>query len=104
MHQEVIGRHYKIDHKDGDGLNNQKINLRPCTDAQNQQNAFKRKGCSSKHKGVSWFARYGKWQCLIRPNKTKVSLGYFVHEDDAGLAYNAAAVKYYGEFARLNVI
>ena len=52
MHNLILGRK-GIDHRDGDDLNNRRSNLRPCNDAQNQQNTASRGG-SSQFKGVSW--------------------------------------------------
>jgi hypothetical protein len=87
-----------VDHKDNNGLNNQRSNLRICTNAQNIMNAnkFKRK-CSSKYKGVS---KLNPWRASIG-NKT---LGNFKTEIEAAKAYDIAAKELYKEFARLNFI
>ena len=93
---------YMIDHIDGDGLNCQKINLRICTNAQNQWNRSKTIGSSSMYKGVSF--KNNRYEVSIRVNNNRHYLGRFVDEKEAGLAYNSAAIKFHGEFANLNTI
>ena len=88
----------EIDHKDHDGLNNQRCNLRVSTKKQNGCN--KRPRGSSKYLGVSLWK--GMWRATIKENKKQVWLGYFNKEIDAGLAYNVAAKRIHGEFANLN--
>lgn len=91
----------EIDHKDCDGLNNQKGNLRFATDAQNKGNERKRTSCSSKYKGVWRNKAAKKWQVAIG-RKNRKHLGFFDDEAEAGRAYDAAAKQFFGEFARLN--
>lgn len=102
LHQEILGVSTGIDHKDGDGLNNQRHNLRLCSQTQNSQNKLKRKGCSSKYKGVCWFRPAKLWAAGITVNGRSISLKYFKSEIDAAKVYDAAAVKYFGEFAKTN--
>lgn len=90
------------DHKDGDGLNNRRSNLRAATGQQNNCNCRKRAGTSSQFKGVSWGTRDEVWSARIRVNWKLLSLGYFTEELDAARAYDAAAKEHFGEFARLN--
>ena len=106
MHRQIMGtpKNMKTDHCNGNGLINTHDNLRVCTHAQNMRNQYIRNGLSSKYKGVSWDKRYEKWQAYITINRKKRHLGYFISELEAAYAYNAAALKYYGEFARLNII
>ena len=94
-----------VDHKDGNGLNNQKSNLRVVTNVQNAQNASLRKDNKSGYKGVTLDKRYGRsdrWKSNIGVNKKLIYLGTFYTKEEAAQAYNIAAVKYFGEFARLN--
>lgn len=99
MHKFVMGGPWH-DHKDGNGLNNQRENLRPCTRSQNMANRRKQKGCTSDFKGV---CREGDlWAARIRYNGKRTTLGRFDIEEDAAHAYNNAAKACFGEFAKLN--
>ena len=91
-----------IDHINGNGLDNRKINLRICTRSQNQWNSKKHKKCISKYKGVSWDKTRNRWQCHIKFHYISINLGRYKSETDAAIAYNNAALKYHGDFARLN--
>ena len=91
-----------IDHIDGNGLNNQKENLRVVTKAQNGWNQGVRKSNSSGYKGVSWHKGMGKWQAKIRCKGEIHYLGFFEIKKEAATAYNNGAIKYHGEHARLN--
>lgn len=91
-----------VDHKDGDGLNNRRDNLRIATRSQNSQNSTKRKNCSSQFKGVCWYPPTRKWVGQLRVAGKRIYLGYFQNEQAAARAYDAAAIKYFGEFALLN--
>lgn len=104
LHRLILGltdKSLDCDHIDGDTLNNQRHNLRACTRSENNCNTRSRKGSTSKYKGVSRYHN-GKWQVSIGNNKKSIWLGVFDSEIDAALAYNEAAKKYHGEFARLN--
>lgn len=92
----------QVDHINGNTLNNQRSFLRLATNSQNQFNRIKTRGASS-YKGVS--RAYGtKWSARIEVGDVRRWLGSFKSEEDAALAYNEAAIKYHGEFARLNII
>ena len=96
-----------VDHIDGNGLNNQRSNLRLCTASQNQSNRAKPKwksGCSSGFKGVHWYPSQRKWECQICANGRRVHLGYFEDPREAAAAYNEAAKRLHGEFAFQNVL
>jgi hypothetical protein len=92
-----------VDHRDGDGLNNRRGNLRPCTQAQNMANTGSRGG-TSKFKGVSWRAGKGKWGVAFSWERKTYFVGYFARdrEIEAALACDAAIRPLAGEFARLN--
>ena len=105
MHSFIAG--YKSpDHVDGDGLNNQRSNLRMATTAQNSMNKRSKNGSFSAFKGVSWSkfrSGRGKWRASIMVGGKAVNLGMYKDEEDAATAYNFAAYEHFGEFARLNV-
>ena len=101
---QTIKDNEEIDHKDTNPLNNLEINLRICTKSQNQHNKKLQKNNTSVYKGVVWYPKYNKWKAQIMINKKPLFLGYFTIKEDAARAYNAAAIKYHGEFAVLNII
>jgi hypothetical protein len=89
-------KHVLIDHIDGDGLNNRRINLRPATHKENMRNSKKPVGCASQYKGVTWFK--GRWKVTVN----KQFVGYFDTEIEAARVYDASIREHFGEFARLN--
>jgi len=103
MHRQLMGTPLgmETDHQDGNGLNNQRYNLRVCTKAENQYNQRCRTG-SNKFKGVSWYKQTNKWQAQIMIEGKNVSLGYFDSEIEAAKKYDEAALRLFGEFAFLN--
>lgn len=105
MHREIMKFPLsRIDHKDRNGLNNQKDNLRKCTHAQNMRNRRKKSGCSSQFKGVTWCKELQKWKGKITFDGKIIHIGYFDNEIDAALAYNVKAIELFGQFALLNEI
>lgn len=106
MHHAIMGdpNGRIIDHIDGNGLNNTRANLRWCSRAENSRNARPNPNAYSKYKGV-WFNKLeGKYMAGIMVDRTAISLGYFISEIDAALAYNKAALAHHGEFAYQNII
>lgn len=91
----------RVDHRNGNGLDNQRGNLRPASPRQNNQNKSKRAGCTSRFKGVA-LEPGGKFRAQISINGRQTRLGTFSDEVSAALVYDAAALKHYGEFARTN--
>lgn len=89
-----------VDHKDGDGLNNRRDNLREATRSQNMWNQGVRKNNSSGFKGVHWHSLVGKWRSEITQNGEKMVLGYFDTAESAAAAYALANANLRGEFAR----
>lgn len=95
-------RHDHIDHKDGNGLNNQKNNLRECSPTQNRWNSEKRKTETSKYIGVCRVNSKGKWQAFLQMNGKSNHLGFFDNEIDAAKARDKKSKELHGEFAKLN--
>jgi len=94
-----------IDHKDHNGLNNQKENLRICTKSQNHYNTNKHRGNkTSEYKGVSFDKHRNKWFVQLKFDNKNIYIGRFDKEKDAGLAYNKKAIEVYGDYAHLNNI
>ena len=92
-----------VDHKNGHTLDNRRENLRLATRSQNVHNKCKTQSkTSSKFIGVSLEKRRGRWDVRIRHEGKQIWIGTFDNEIDAARAYDEAAKKYHGEFARLN--
>lgn len=103
LHHFLVPGVKRLDHEDGNGLNNQRKNLRPATCKQNCQNRKKVFGCSSPFKGVCWAADRGLWRAYIYPiNRRRIALGQFSDPVKAARTYDVAAKIHFGEFARLN--
>lgn len=92
-----------VDHKNGNGLDCQRHNLRVCTWSENLRNSRSHKDCLSGYKGVSRIkSKTQRWSASIHVNNRRLSIGYFDSPEDAARAYNGAAKKHFGEFARFN--
>lgn len=104
MHREIMNtpKGMESDHEDGKGLNNRKYNLRVCTHAQNMSNQKARVDGVSKYKGVYWKKDRNKWGVKIVANYKQMHVGYFTDEIKAAKAYDAKALEFFGEFARIN--
>jgi hypothetical protein len=106
MHRQILNiTDSKIqgDHLDGDGLNNQRKNLRACTKDENNRNKRIDRRSTTGYKGVVKIKKNGYYRASIMNNKKRKHLGIFKTPESAALAYDEAAKKYYGEFARLNL-
>ena len=104
MHREIMNPPdgLETDHKDGNGLNCQKDNLRICTRQENGRNRKKWKDTVSCFKGVYWKKDRKKWGAHIKFDGKTKHVGYFKEEENAAAAYDAEAKKLFGEFARGN--
>ena len=106
MHTLIIGtpKGMTTDHINGNKIDNRRSNLRICTQKQNTKNrqVSKKIVKSSTYKGVSWHKQNKKWQANIKVNYHHIYLGTFKTENEAARAYDTAATKHFGEFARLN--
>jgi hypothetical protein len=103
MHRVVLGQECpEVDHINGNGLDNRRSNLRPATRADNSHNCRIQVNNTSGFRGVSWCKRDQKWIAMIRSNVRQLNLGRFATAEEAARAYDAAAVRLHGDFARLN--
>lgn len=111
MHRQITRapKGKRIDHRDGDGLNNRRKNLRFATPHQNCCNSKKPLTNRSGFKGVFANHYQGKrksstyFTASIRKGKS-IHIGSFKTAEEAAKAYNAKALELFGEFARLNPI
>lgn len=109
MHRRLLPGSERVDHRNGDGLDNRRANLRPAT---NSQNGYNRKGLNSNNTsgliGVSWSRQHNRWSSYIYipsesgGNGKKKHLGLFIDPIEAAIARDEAAKKYHGEFVTLN--
>lgn len=104
MHMEILKtpKGMLTDHKDGNGLNNQKMNLRICSIFQNNQNQRKRRNTINKYKGV--FRSGKKYRAEIISFKKRYYLGMFETELEAKHAYEKAALMLHGDFVNKSEI
>jgi hypothetical protein len=109
MHRAILEHHCsdlttgEVDHINGNGLDNRKSNLQIIAHAQNIQKSGIQVNNKSGFRGVSWHKRDRRWQAFIQVGKVRKYLGNFKTKIAAALAYNDAARKYFGKFARLNL-
>lgn len=107
MHRQLLGISEKgliSDHINRNGLDNTKANLRACSITENNRNAGKNAKNKCGFKGVFWDIAYGKYRVQISVDGRRTHIGRYDCLLEAAKAYNAAAVKYHGEFANLNQI
>lgn len=103
MHRVIVGEACEgltVDHRDHNGLNNRRFNLRPATVAQNNHNARKRSDNRSGLKGVSWNKKTRKWVAQIQLNGRRMHLGLFPSPEAAHAAYQQASVQHHGAFGK----
>lgn len=101
MHRQIMGvtdSRFDVDHKNGNGLDNRRENLRVCTRTLNNANAKTPKDNKSGYKGVCWDKERKKWAVKI----SRTHVGRFSNIEDAVKAYNSKAREMYGDFARVN--
>lgn len=102
MHRVVNGTPdgFVTDHRNGDGLDNRRANLRTATVSQNGGNVAARSHSKSKIKGVYFDEARNKWAADIQAGGRRKRLGRFDTQDAAAAAYQSAASALFGEFSR----
>jgi len=106
MHNDLLKTRngFVCDHINGDTLDNRRCNIREATIAQNNMNKGNQKNNTSGYKGVSWHKYHNSWKSYITLDKKRIHLGSYQCPKEAAQAYNEAAIKYHGDFAKLNNI
>lgn len=102
LHRIIVGakKGQMVDHRDGNGLNNTRENLRTATHAQNMQNRKIHTNNNSGIKGVYWEPERNKWVAQIGYEGKQRKLGRFQTAEQAHSAYLIAAAELHGEFGR----
>jgi len=104
LHKFILGSDEtsEVDHRDNDGLNNQRYNLRKATKSDNQHNTRKQINNTSGYKGVYWHKRDKAWRAMVGMNSKLIYLGTYSTPEQAAAAYDEAARRLFGEFAKTN--
>jgi hypothetical protein len=104
MHRELTDAppFKQVDHIDGNGLNNQRKNLRLCTNQENARNSCLRSNSTSGFKGVSWARHARAWRASLMVGGKINHIGYFKNKESAARAYDRKAGEIFKEFARPN--
>jgi hypothetical protein len=105
MHRMLLGltdKSHLGDHRDGNGLNNCRSNIRVADRTTNQWNLI----IESNKFGFKGLSDSGKkekpYRAVITFRSKRIHLGHFHTVQEAARAYDAAAMQYFGEFANLN--
>lgn len=103
MHRLILNAPHgtEVDHRDGNGLNNTRDNLRLAVGGQNKHNRGPLRNNKSGYKGV-WQTKPNQWGVQITHNSVHIHVGVFTSPEDAARAYDAKAKELFGEFAWLN--
>lgn len=103
MLNKKLNKNETADHINNDALDNKRCNLRLATQTENNRNRrIQGKPKTSDFKGVYWSENDKRWRSQIKTNNTTIHLGNFIDEINAAKAYDEAAIKYFGEYAKLN--
>jgi hypothetical protein len=102
MHRQIMAIDSQIDHRNGNGLDNRRCNLRPCTSAQNSYNRGLHKRNKSGFIGVFWSNNAQRWEAQIRHRGKRMYLGRFDTATEAAMVRDLYAVRFHGDFAKLN--
>lgn len=104
MHRQIMqaAAGQVIDHEDGNGLNNQRENLRVCNTSLNQVNRATQQRAIP-YRGVHRSKQTDRpWKAQIKAQRRVYHLGAFATQEEAARIYDRAALHFFGSFARLN--
>ncbi len=110
LHRFILDapRGLEVDHKNHNGLDNRRENLRLCTHPDNLRNRGATQSNTSGYKGVTFIKRHWQlqkpWSAHIMVNGKNLYLGYFATREDAAQAYDHAVKVYHGQFAVYNFL
>jgi hypothetical protein len=106
MHALILGKDpegRQVDHRDGNGLNNRRENLRYATMSEQRRNAPARRNNKTGFKGVTLhYQATGLYVAQIGTKARRLTIGYFSSAEQAARAYDDKAREWFGEFARTN--
>jgi hypothetical protein len=102
LHRAVMGEPpgVKVDHKDGNGLDCRRANVRAATSAQNGWNRGPSRKSTSGFRGVYWYG--SSWGARVIANRRSYFVGAFESASDAAVAFDVAARLLHGQFAHTN--
>lgn len=105
LHREILGlKHgdgFKVDHINGDTLDNRKVNLRICNTSENARNQKRNNRNTTGYKGVSYHKKSGKYSARITADGKLIWLGLFDTPKQAYKKYCEASKMYHGVFGRV---
>ena len=107
MHRQILGLKKGdgklTDHKNGNGLDDRRSNIRVCTCSENSQNLHKlKKGKSCEYQGVHKHRRTGQWRARIKKNQKLIHIGLFADPEEAARVYDRKALELFGPDAKTN--
>jgi hypothetical protein len=108
MHRLIMGvvnsgRKTECDHRNHNGLDNRRSNLRVCTHSQNSANRRRVEGAATPYRGIAWRPKRNKWVAIVNdPSGGRIEAGAFTDPIEAAMAFDRKAREVYGEFATLN--
>lgn len=106
MHRLIMDcpKGLEVDHINGNGLDNRRINLRICSRSQNSCNRPAPSNNITGYKGVYWDENKNRYRAVITKDKVVYRLGRYKTAREAAVAYNLAAKKYHGVYAFINIL
>jgi hypothetical protein len=100
MHSFILNTHHQVDHRNNDGLDNRRKNLRKATTSQNQHNARTRVDNTSGFKGVAWDRNAKKWAAYVYLKGKRVWSALFLSKTEAHKRRNLIVKRYHRNFSQ----